>query len=144
MGKKAGTEVSVPKAEAKPTLEEFRDAIMHVLMKEHGAPELVARALLDSEEDYIRRALEDDWGVDGKASILVFEVAGEIVISPPRETAKYVFVDKDMVLVEVSKEADKYLKELLGLGLHGETRHEVARAMMARGIETVFPLLRKR
>lgn len=139
MAKKAVTGVGVP--EEKPSFEAFRDAIQHVLMTEHVAPELVAKALLESEDDYIRGVLDESWGQEGKTSSLVFDVAAEIAIREPRNKPKWVIVEENMLVLEIGGSTGDYLDALVNLGLYGETRHEVAKAMMARGIESVFHLL---
>lgn len=139
MAKKTEAAAVVPME--KPSMEAFRDAIKHVLMKEHDAPELVANALLELEDAYIRRALDEDWGTDGKAFNLVLDVADEIAIAKPTDGPRWVKVEKDALSFKVNDETGNYLDAITKLGLHGETRHEVAKAMMARGIEGVFPLL---
>lgn len=132
----------------KPTLEAFREAIQHVLMKESGAPEMVAKALIESEDDYIRGALDGGWGKDGRTASLVLEVATEIAIREPPGKQKWVVLEEGMTVVEegavfldTSGPVGAYLDALLNLGLYGDTRKEVAMAMMVRGIEGVFHLL---
>ncbi|MFA6231058.1 MAG: hypothetical protein WC617_12935 [Rhodanobacter sp.] len=139
MAKKTEAPIVVPSE--KPSIEAFREAIQHVLMKEHGAPELVAKALLELEDAYVRRALDEDWGTEGNAFSLVLDVADEIAIAKPADEPRWIKVEKDTLSFKVNDQTGNYLDALVKLGLHGETRNEVAKAMMARGIESAFPLL---
>lgn len=138
------TEASAIAITEKPSIEAFREAIQHVLMKEHAAPELVAKALLETEDDYIRSILDESWGEEGKTASLVLDVATEIAIREPSNRPKWIIVEEDMVLLDVSGQTGVYLDAITNLGLHGDTRHKVARVMMARGIESVFHLLPSR
>ncbi|TAM33483.1 MAG: hypothetical protein EPN61_18415 [Burkholderiaceae bacterium] len=138
MAKKS--DASATAMEPMPTLEAFREAIQHVLVKE-GAPELVAKALLESEDRYIRNML-DCWGENGRTSSLVLDVAAEIGVRESGDkSSKWVLVEEDMLVLEISEQIGECLDGLVALGLHGDTRHKVAKVMMARGIESVFPLL---
>lgn len=113
------------------SFEDYRAAIKHLLIVEHGAPELVADDLILADDGYLRAS----W--NNKTPLL--EVADEIALKP-NEDQVWVKIGNDKSVIKISAETCTYLEEIAELGLYGETRDEVARAMIARGLESVLPL----
>lgn len=66
----------------------------------------------------------------------------------PPKGVEWVRLEKGMrtagegdVVIELDGKLGHFLDSLVTLGMHGEGRDSVAKAMLVRGIETVFPLL---
>ena len=126
-----------------PTLEDFRAALKYVLIHDHGMPELYADELLDCEHEFVeQRRLGCR---DGDNAIA--QAADDLVFEPPKgrkwislEQGQRVAEDGQVVLA-ADGAVGRYLDSLVTLGLHGPDRDAVASAMLAKGIETVFPLI---
>lgn len=46
-------------------------------------------------------------------------------------------------MIELDGKLDKLLDSIVVLGLHGNDRDTVAKAMLVRGIEAIFPLIKQ-
>lgn len=126
-----------------PSLEEFRAAVKYALIHDHGMPDLYADELLDCEPEFVeQRRLGCHKGDNAIA-----KAADDLVFEPPKGR-KWISLEKGQRVAEdgqVVLDADgavgRYLDSLITLGLHGPDRDAVASAMLAKGIETVFPLI---
>lgn len=129
-----------------PLFEEFREAVKYVLMHDHGMPSLYADEVLDGDPEFVERhrqtyheQAEDVGAVARAADGLRFE---------PPKGLKWValeqgqrVVDADQIVLDADGAMGKYLDSLVTLGLHGGNRNAVASIMLAKGVETVFPLI---
>lgn len=130
-------------AKSLPTLEDFRAALKYVLIHDHGMPELYAQELLDCEHEFVdQRRLGCREGDNAIA-----QAADDLVFEPPKgrkwislEQGQRV-ADADHLVLDASGTLGRYIDNLVVLGLHGSDRDSVARTMLAKGLETVFPLI---
>lgn len=126
-----------------PSLEEFRGAVKYALIHDHGMPELYADELLDCEPEFVeQRRL-----ACRKGDNAVAQAADDLVFEPPKGR-KWISLEKGQrvaeavqVVLDAEGAVGRYLDSLVALGLHGTDRDAVASAMLAKGIETVFPLI---
>ena len=125
---KATTE---PKAR-KSTLEQYREGVRHLLIQEHGMPEIVADEVLDTDATYIRDSFND--------ASLIAEVALELSIKPSRDRV-WVKLDPAELIVTANTPVAELLKRLLKTGLYGDSVAEVANTMLRRGIEATMQVL---
>lgn len=136
------TTASVP-TKPIPTFEEFREAVKYLLLNDHGMPKLVAEEILSADVDFLETNhglfTKLDNAVAKTADSFAFEPVSGVTwvqLKPGMRTA-----DKDQVVIDVGGEMGRYLERLVALGLHGAERDAVASIMLARGIESVFPLI---
>lgn len=141
--RKIAGESSAPAARSIPPLEEFRSAVKWILVNDHGMPELVAEEILSADADFLKRKHET-FHADAD---MIAKTAEAFAYEPPAGVT-WIRLEKgvrtageDQVVIDVGGELERYLGRLVALGLYGEDRDAVAKAMLARGIEAVFPLL---
>lgn len=126
-----------------PTFDEFREAVKYILLNDHGMPDLVAEEILSADVEF----LETNHGLFSKLDNAVAKTANSFAFEPATgitwvqlQTGMRT-ANKDQVVIDVGGEMGCYLEHLVQLGLHGASRDAVARIMLARGIESVFPLI---
>ena len=128
---------------APPSVAEFRAAVKYVLTHLKGMPELVAEAVMDMDAPFMEsKRLKCSNGDDD-----VLCVAEELATEPPGG-AQWVQLEEGervtragQLVIDIDGPLAKYLDAFVDIGLHGDSRDAVARAMMARGIEGAFFLL---
>lgn len=126
-----------------PSPEQFREAVRHCLVHQSGMPELAADAVLDSESLFLeQRRLACRNGEN-----TVLGAADEIAMRAS-ESVRWVHLQdgdrvatESQVVIDVDGSLAPYLDRLLELGLHGATRDAIVATMLARGIESVYPML---
>jgi len=129
-----------------PSVEEFRAAVKYLLMTDHGMPALYADEILDDDPEFLERHRQTYHEAIGDVGA-VERAADGFRFDPPKGL-KWVSLQKgqcvaeeNQIVLDVNGAVDQYLDSLVALGLHGEDRNEVATAMLAKGIESVFPLI---
>jgi len=126
-----------------PSLDDFRAAVKYALIHDHAMPELYADELLDCEREFVeQRRL-----TCRKGDNAVAQAADDLVFVPPKGR-KWISLEEGQrvaeagqVVLDAEGAVGRYLNNLVTLGLHGPDRDAVASAMLAKGIETVFPLI---
>lgn len=133
-------EATAPQGALKDTtFEAFIEGVRHVLITDRGTPETVATEMIDAEINFLRNKWKAGRGIIESAEAIAFE---------PETGVKWIklndgerVAEKYDLCIDGSGQLGKYIDQLVSLGLHGHTRDEVARTMLARGIESVIPLL---
>lgn len=120
-------------AESAVTFDEFRASVRYLLVNDHGMPELVADEALESDDRYVR----DSYGDGGLKRKQAIEVADELAIKPGGNSS-WVRIADGTIVVEVNERVENYLKNLVGVGLYGQTPSDVAYTMLCRGIESLL------
>jgi len=118
------------------TLDEFKIAVKYVLMNRHGAPEMVADALLADEAEYIKAGFAD---LEAEPDVVI-KVAEELTFKPA-PGQEWVRRDAAAIMVPSNEAIDGHLARLAELGMYGEHPDEVARHMIVRGLECVLPIV---
>lgn len=126
-----------------PSIEEFRAAVRYSLVHDLSMPELYADELLDYEPEF----LEERRKTCRTEENAVAQAADDLVIKPSKGRKWIVLEDgervagADQVVLEVNQALGDYLDCLVTLGIHGPSRDAVAGTMLAKGLESVFPLI---
>lgn len=129
-----------------PSFEEFREAVKFALTHDHGMPPLYADEVLDGDSEFVEQhrqtyheQIENVGAVARAADGLRFD---------PPKGLKWVALeqgqcvaDQDQIVLDADGALGKYLESLVALGLHGGNKNAVASVMLAKGIESVFPLI---
>lgn len=126
-----------------PTVEEFREAVKYALTHDHGMPMLYAEEVLDGEPEFVERHRQSFCKVENA----IANAADGLRFEPPKGL-KWVALsqgqrvaDMGQLVLDADGALGGYLDSLVALGLHGPDRNAVASSMLAKGIETVFPLI---
>ena len=126
-----------------PTIAEFREAVRYALTHDHGMPAIYADELLDGDLEFLERGRQSV----GSVKNAITDTADGLRFEPPKGL-KWISLGKDQRIAEAGQlvlNADgamgQYLDNLVALGLHGDSRDAVASVMLAKGIESVFPLI---
>lgn len=129
-----------------PSVEDFREAVKYALTHDHGMPPLYADEVLDGDPEFLERHRQTYHKVMGDVGA-VARAADGLRFDPP-QGLKWVALeqgqrvaDQDQIVLDADGAIGKYLDSLVALGLHGGDRNAVAAVMLAKGIETVFPLI---
>lgn len=126
-----------------PSNEEFRSAVKYYLVNDLGMPELVAEEVLCADADFVERQ-RNKFSADNQ---IIINTADSLAFEPSKGV-KWVQLEEGerkasetQVIIDADGSIRKYLDCLVTLGLHGQCRDSVAKAMLARGIESVFSLI---
>lgn len=126
-----------------PSPFEFREAVKYALINDHGMPALFADEVLDNDAEFVERQRQSASTGEGA----VARTADGLRFEPP-SGLKWVALSegervasKEHIVIELNDALGSYLDSLVTLGLHGVDRDAVARTMLARGVESVLPML---
>lgn len=126
-----------------PSVEQFREAVKYALTHDHGMPSLYAEEVLDGEAELVERHRQRFNDVENA----ITDAADGLRFEPPNGL-KWValsrgqrVVEKEQLVLSADGALGRYLDSLVTLGLHGPDRDAVASSMLAKGIESVFPLI---
>jgi hypothetical protein len=126
-----------------PSVEEFREAVKYALTHDHGMPSLYAEEVLDGDPEFVERHRQ----TFSTAENAIANAADGLRFEPPKGL-KWValsqgqrIADKEQLVLDADGALGRYLESLVTLGLHGPDRDAVASSMLAKGIESVFPLI---
>jgi len=139
-----GTKASAGKAEsadATPTavcsFDEFRDAVKFVLVNTYETPDIVVKALLADDEQYLKASWEEAKGASDAGAIAI-KAADELALKPHSGKREWVRATDNTILVEANAATKQYLVKLADCGLYGEDVDAVASSLLVRGIECVL------
>jgi hypothetical protein len=126
-----------------PSMSEFRASVKYVLVHDRGMPDLIAELVITADTAWLERQRQSFFSHEDPLTA----AADGLVLTPPGGVQWIPFhpgmriaAEKDL-LVPADGAIDSYLNALVKVGLHGADRATVASAMLARGIESVFPLI---
>jgi transcriptional regulator with XRE-family HTH domain len=130
---------------AKPaTFAQYREAVRFLLVNDVGTPELVADALLEADENFLRGAFEERRG------LTLLDVVDELRVRPSA-ACSWVQLEKGQVIVDptaddhvilrFSSKLGALLDSVVQTGLYGETKEAVVDGLVRRGIEAVLPMV---